>query len=180
MSNATDSAPKGAFQLNPIRMEAELRIRDLDLAARLGFGNPIDIRKLVRRYGDDLGRMGVLATVAKTSSEQGGRPATEFYLNRKQAIFITTKSETPEATDITIEIIERFEAYEQGAAKSGADLATLSFSRRLAIVREVRLTMGRAAAREYWFKLNLPVVPAMMMRAAQEDLFAAPAHGGQH
>jgi hypothetical protein len=40
--------------------------------------------------------------------------ATEYYLNRKQATFLTAKSETAEATEITIEIIERFDAYERG------------------------------------------------------------------
>ncbi len=94
-------------------VEGEARILDTDLAARLGFASPIDIRKLVRRHADALGRMGVLATVAKTSSA-GGRPGTDYYLNRKQAIFITAKSETPDATDITIEIIEWFDAYERG------------------------------------------------------------------
>jgi hypothetical protein len=44
----------------------------------------------------------------------GGRPATEYHLHRKQAIFLTAKSETTEATEITIEIIERFDAYERG------------------------------------------------------------------
>jgi hypothetical protein len=46
----------------------------------------------------------------------GGRPTIEYYLNRKQAIFITAKSETPIPTDTTIEIIERFDAYERGDA----------------------------------------------------------------
>ena len=33
----------------------------------------------------------------KTSGATGGRPANEFYLNRKQAVFVTAKSETGEA-----------------------------------------------------------------------------------
>ncbi len=59
--------------------------------------------------------MGVCAAVAQTSGGVGGRPARVFYLNRKQAIFITAKSETAIATEITIEIIHKFEAYETGA-----------------------------------------------------------------
>jgi hypothetical protein len=43
--------------------------------------------------------MGVLATVAKTALNKGGRPTEEYYLNRRQAIFITVKSETEQATD---------------------------------------------------------------------------------
>lgn len=110
--------------LNPV--EGELRILDTELGTRLGFGVPLDIRKLIKRHEADLARMGVLATVAKTSSGKGGRPTDEYYLNRKQAVFITAKSETPEATDITIEIIERFDAYERGVAPPALALTQVS------------------------------------------------------
>lgn len=100
--------------ITPEMHKGELRILDTDLAARLGFSQARDIRKLIKRYLPELDRMGVRATVAQTSSEHGGRPGTAYYLNRKQAIFITAKSETAEATDITIEIIHRFDAYERG------------------------------------------------------------------
>ena len=113
---AATETPASTITLAPVVVEGEPRIRDVDLAARLGFSIPVDIRKLIRRHEDDLGRLGVLATVAKTSTDAGGRPGTEFFLNRRQAIFVTTKSATPEATDITIEIIHRFDAYERGEA----------------------------------------------------------------
>ena len=80
----------GSDFLTPVLIEGELRIRDIDLAKRLGFANPIDIRKLVRRYEADLAQ-GVLATVAKTSDDRrGGRPAIEYYLNRRPAHLITS------------------------------------------------------------------------------------------
>lgn len=101
-------------KLVPTLVEGEPRIRDVDLAERLGFERPHDIRKLIDRHRENLSKISVLATVAQTSGEAGGRPTRAYYLNRKQAIFITAKSETPEATDITIEIIERFDAYERG------------------------------------------------------------------
>jgi phage antirepressor YoqD-like protein len=107
-----------AGQLVPSTVEGEARIRDVDLATRLGFAQPRDVRKLIQRWLPDLTRMGVCATVAQTPGLAGGRPATEFYLNRKQAIFITAKSETAEATEITIQIIEAFDAYERGARAS--------------------------------------------------------------
>ncbi len=98
----------------PSMVEGELRILDTDLAIRLGFAQPRDIRKLIKRYEAELSKMGVCATVAQTSGARGGRPTDLYYLNKKQAVFITAKSETPEATAITIEIIERFDAYERG------------------------------------------------------------------
>ncbi len=113
-------------------VNGEPRIRDLDLAIRLGFSDAHKIRNLIERHADALVALGVSATVAETSPK-GGRPGKAHYLNRKQAIFITAKSETPEATEITIEIIERFDAYERGAmAPQFAIPQTLSEALRLA------------------------------------------------
>ena len=110
--------------IDPKMMQGELRILDTDLAERLGFERPRDIRKLIKRYEFDLAKMGVCATVAQTSGEAGGRPAAAYYLNKKQAIFITAKSDTVEATAITIEIIERFDAYERGGENGSFKVPT--------------------------------------------------------
>ena len=102
--------------ITPLLLDGEYRVLDTDLAGRLGFAEPRAIRKLIGRWLPDLQKMGVCATVSQTSGRKGGRPALAYYLNRKQAIFITAKSETAEATDITIEIIHRFDEYECGRA----------------------------------------------------------------
>ena len=98
-------------EITPTLLERELRIRDVDLAARLGFASPTRIRDFIKRHQAALLEMGTVPTVGTVI---GGQHATEYYLNRKQAIYITAKSGTPTATDITIEIIERFDAYERG------------------------------------------------------------------
>ena len=95
--------------------DGEPRILDIDLAARLGFVNPRMIRKLIKRHEESLQLLGPRSTV-EHRPERGGTPEQHYYLNRKQAIFITAKSETQHALDITIEIIERFDAYERAAA----------------------------------------------------------------
>ncbi|MCG4261383.1 phage regulatory protein/antirepressor Ant [Acetobacter senegalensis] len=100
--------------ITPEMHEGELRILDTDLAKRLGFDRPRNIRNIIKRYLPDLDKLGPRFTVERVVN---GGNATEYYLNRKQAIFITAKSETAEATDITIEIIERFDAYERGEVK---------------------------------------------------------------
>lgn len=100
--------------ITPSMHEGELRILDIDLGKRLGFAKPVKIRELIKRHLPSLEQMGTVPTVGTVKRGQG---ATEYYLNRKQAIFITAKSETAEATDITIEIIERFDAYERGEAR---------------------------------------------------------------
>lgn len=102
--------------LTPLLLEGELRVLDTDLAERLGFDRPRNIRTLITRWKAELEQLGVCCAVQQTSGTKGGRPAMVYYLNRKQAIFITAKSETPVATDITIEIIHRFDEYEVNRA----------------------------------------------------------------
>lgn len=122
-SNSTPSEEKqGKNALTPEPIDGELRIRDLDLATRLGFLDPHMIRRLIERHSAALADLGVSVTATETSGSRGGRPGKVHYLNRKQAIFITAKSETAAATEITIEIIERFDAYERG---EGGDAALL-------------------------------------------------------
>ena len=114
MSSDHDTSKSDAARFSlplPIALNGEPRIRDLDLAARLGFEDPHIIRTLIKRHAVAVAELGLSATVAERS---GGRPGMAYYLNRKQAIFITAKSETPKATEITIEIVERFDAYERG------------------------------------------------------------------
>lgn len=124
-SNMTPTSSDGNGRLEPMSINGEPRIRDLDLAARLGFSDPHKIRNLIERHADALAALGISATVAETSPK-GGRPGKAHYLNRKQAIFITAKSETSEATEITIEIIEKFDAYEHGAVKPADPMAVLN------------------------------------------------------
>ncbi|MFT9025919.1 phage antirepressor KilAC domain-containing protein [Acetobacter indonesiensis] len=103
--------------ITPSMHEGELRILDIELGKRLGFSKPVKIRELIKRHLPSLEQIGTVPTVGTVKR---GQEATEYYLNRKQAIFITAKSETAEATDITIEIIERFDAYERGEVPTPA------------------------------------------------------------
>ena len=42
---------------------------------------------------------------------------------------------------------------------------------RIRMVSESRQVFGNATAAQLWFKLGLPIVPAMLQEAAQPDLF---------
>jgi phage regulator Rha-like protein len=86
------------------------------LAAALEYSKPTKVRELIKRHLSSLEQFGTLPTVGKTHENNGlgGSPATEFYLNKQQAIFITTQSKTTKAIDITIELVKRFDAYERG------------------------------------------------------------------
>jgi len=92
-----------------ITINHEPRIHDLRLAEALGFKKPRDIRPLIERHADALERLGKVCRTVRQTSSRGGRPSAEFWLTKKQAIYIATKAETERATEITIQIVEVFE-----------------------------------------------------------------------
>lgn len=67
-------------------IDNEQRALDTDLAERLGFSVPVNLRKLIRRTEEELGCYGVLSTVAITSSARGGSPGSAYYLNEEQTL----------------------------------------------------------------------------------------------
>lgn len=103
---------------NPLALkmiDGEPRIYDLDLAERLGFERPLNIRNLIKRNEAKLLKFGVLSTMEKTSGVQGGRPTFAYYPNRKQSIWLCMQSETDRAFDVQAEIVRVFDAYLNGA-----------------------------------------------------------------
>jgi hypothetical protein len=170
--------PKADTKIVLSEINGEMRIRDEDLGERLGFAKPAKIRELIERHKETLCKINILPTAGKIHVG-AGRPATVYYLDKKQAIFITAKSETGNATDLTIEIIERFVAYERGAAPRATVIEpaeppeqVLDLSGSLSLVRETRQSFGVAAAQQMWLKhTTLPTVPAMFEPQRQPGLF---------
>lgn len=106
---------------NPLALkmiDGEPRIYDLDLAERLGFERPLNIRNLIKRNEAKLLKFGVLSTMEKTSGVQGGRPTFAYYPNRKQSIWLCMQSETDRAFDVQAEIVRVFDAYLNGDLSS--------------------------------------------------------------
>lgn len=100
----------------------EPRIRDVDLAERLGFAQPRDVRKLIRRYekSGDLSGVSMRATVARIEIRPGvfrNDTVNEYWLTEADALFVVTKSETPRANAITREVIDVFLAWRRGHLK---------------------------------------------------------------
>lgn len=89
----------------------EPRILDLDLAERLGFDRPNDIRKIIERNQDKLEGYGPLRMELIQSP---GRTATAFYLNEHQALLICGFARTEKAKAIRKEVIEVFIAHRRG------------------------------------------------------------------
>ena len=107
----TDTLNLSAADL--IDADGEPRIRDLKLAEALGFGDKHKIRSLIERHCEALQRFGrISATVAENTGR--GRKGTALYLNRKQALYLCTKSETRNATEATIAMVEIFDAWRAG------------------------------------------------------------------
>jgi hypothetical protein len=164
-------------EIAPTLVDGELRILDVNLAERLGFAKPTKIRDLVKRHLPSLETMGTVPTVGTVVR---GQKTTEFYLNRKQAIFITAKSETPTATDITIEIIHRFDEYEQGRiaspksepvfrAKPYEEWSEEEIRLNIAEVRLYRRIMSTAAAFWKMRQAGFPMPPDQLLPAWQRQ-----------
>lgn len=110
----------GALKTSDLKLVdgAEPRIRDLRLADALGFVRGADIRKLIRRHLGTLRSFGEVCAIWRKPSAQGGRPGTDYWLNKRQALFITAKSDTERAALVTVEMVEVFDAHLAGATLS--------------------------------------------------------------
>lgn len=98
----------------------EPRIRDIDLAERLGYERPEAIRDLIKRLIRDgkLNDNEVFRVVRKTS-ELGGRPPTEFWLTEAQALKVIAKSEAAMADPILDDMIRVYMAVRRGLIGPG-------------------------------------------------------------
>lgn len=86
----------------------EPRVRDVDLAARLGFERPRKIRELIERIWPENRRPHVRPMVGRTSMPRGGErefTVWEYWLTEAEALKLTARSETPIADAILDEMI---------------------------------------------------------------------------
>lgn len=99
------------------------RVMDLRLAEELGFSRARDIRDLIDRHAEALRQLGPLPTTIEKPSQRGGRRATAYWLNKQQALYLCTKSETSRATEATLLMVKVFDAYTSGQKVLPAPLA---------------------------------------------------------
>lgn len=106
--------------VNPIQevilaeVEGIPRTRDLELADRLGFRRPHELRRLIQRNMGEIESHGVCVTVTKTSGLAGGRPGREFWLNEEQSLLVAILSEAPNAPAVRSMLIKVFVAWRRG------------------------------------------------------------------
>ncbi|MGR7993824.1 hypothetical protein [Xanthobacter sp. ZOL 2024] len=95
----------------------EPRIAHQRLAEALGYGAQIKMKHLVERHIEALQRFGGVSSTVDETGPKGGRPGKTYWLNKKQALYLCTKSETADATEVTIQMVEVFDAYLKGELK---------------------------------------------------------------
>jgi hypothetical protein len=151
-------------------LDTEPRVQDLRLGEALGFAEPVDIRKLIRRNGDELQKHGgFFATMAKNGDPLGrGRPGEEYWLNEPQSILVCMFARTDRAAEIRREIIEVFMAWRRGHLSPAPGtpsepfpfplegIPLQAYSLKLDTVRLCSRVHGTLAARAMWNALGLP------------------------
>jgi len=58
-----------------------------------------------------LERFGEVRRTARRTSPKGGSPTEEYLLNQKQCLYLCTKSDAAHAVEITLAMVEVFDAY---------------------------------------------------------------------
>jgi hypothetical protein len=113
----------GALAITDLHeLDGEARVRDLDLAERLGYERPRKLRDLIRRNEVELARYGVVPTIREVrgvsprvgAKPAGGRPTECFLLNEPQALLVVMRADTAAAADVRQQVIEVFMAWRQG------------------------------------------------------------------
>jgi hypothetical protein len=99
------------FDLELRELDGEPRALDIDLALRLGFTRPRDIRKLIERNMEEIQSFGTCATVARVIR---GNEVTEYWLNEEQALLVASMSDAEHAAKVRRMVIKVFVAWRRG------------------------------------------------------------------
>lgn len=92
------------------------RIRDVELAERLGYDRPRKIRDIIKRQhkAGKLSNLMICPTVGRKSDGVPTKPITVYWLTEAQALKVIAKCETPTADAILDEVIAVFVAWRHG------------------------------------------------------------------
>jgi hypothetical protein len=90
------------------------RIQDLELARRLAFDRPINIRNLIGRLAKNVNDFGFISTVEINHHGGRGRPGMEYWLTEAQAVVVIGRSDTPIALKIACEVARVFVEWRHG------------------------------------------------------------------
>ncbi|HGW7595126.1 TPA: hypothetical protein ACNRHW_004706, partial [Escherichia coli] len=118
-----------AFDPSALReFDGDPRIRDIDLAKRLGMADLHKIRALIRKnevelkeYGPISARQAEISNEVSSASEGSrgrGRPGRDFWLNEGQALVLCALSRTVRAAEVRRALIECFLAHRRRKVSS--------------------------------------------------------------
>jgi hypothetical protein len=80
-----------------------------------GFSMRLADFPLIKRLINELERRGLLCRTVRQSRRQAdGRPPTEYWLTKGQAVFVCMHAETPNADEVRHRLADIFEAYDRG------------------------------------------------------------------
>nr|WP_303705419.1 hypothetical protein [Brevundimonas naejangsanensis] len=137
-------------------VDGEPRVRDLDLAEKLGFKRPRVIRELIERNMGEIENFGAVRHGVNKIRSGRGRvtEVEEFYLNEEQALLVSVLSNAPNAAAVRAMLIRVFVAYRRGELEAKAPKANpaligrearLQFRMGLSVARMLGLTGNQAA-----------------------------------
>lgn len=122
--DATNASALSLADLN-ISINHEPRVSHLRLAGLLGYQQPHKLAHLIERHREALERFGVIPSTVDENRTGRGRPGQVHWLNKRQALYLCTKSETPNATEATIAMVEVFDAWTAGRLPPPEQVAAL-------------------------------------------------------
>ncbi|KAF0115161.1 MAG: hypothetical protein FD149_1673 [Rhodospirillaceae bacterium] len=131
MSHQDATAHVCALSLTDLNttIDNEPPVLDVRLGETLGFTRPRNIRALIERHKEALERLGGFCCTVQQNPGRG-RPSEETWLTKKQAIYLATKAETARATEITLMVVEVFDAFTAGRLTGQPPLPPLPCSPR--------------------------------------------------
>ena len=160
------------------------RIRDLDLAERLGYAHPLNIRNLIRRLIAErkLSGVHVVSTVKTTRMPKHGGVrevhSDEFWLTEAQALKVIARSETDVADQILDEMIEVFQLALHGllsparANSAETRLALFLLSERHRVARFLKDSLITEICRIYGYGHLPGNQPPQFFRMVAERIYA--------
>lgn len=148
------------FDLTIQDFNGEPRMRDIEIAGALGYDRPRKFRDLISRNLVELAEFGGVNRPTPGRLARPGPNVPEYWLNEHQCFYLCTQSKAKKAFEVTRHIINLFVAWRNGRITPPEVPAEFQVTpdtlTHLALVREVRLTKGIAAAQVIYDHLPLP------------------------
>lgn len=90
--------------------DGERRVRDLEIGARGGLAQPINVRKVIRSNRAELEAHGELVSRREITSGSLGKPAEVYWLNEDQSLALVALLRTDRARELRIGLVRLFGA----------------------------------------------------------------------